>query len=452
MPYQNGTVNTFGGSWTYSAPVTGLLGRFNKYIRLQDYHFKTIPYRKLLEILKYNHPDVSQAVWNFKILGNNSYKAKVTLLDGETEHKSGQLLIDSFLRGLDFYTGTKNGFEKSQSVDKLIGELIDMILIRGAVSLEMVLTADLDDVLYFTTVDPETVFFEVEEGRIKPFQFDIDLDVPTFFHEGLDETARDPYGTTPFISAIQAIAFQMQVMADLKMVVHNQGYGKVDIKIVEEVLLRRMPVNIRNNEKAKQQWLNDRLNEIITMYSKLDPDAAYVHYDSVEVDMVENGKAMFDPQGIMAVIDTQMLGALKQYSTLMGRRSTGQTEQYAKLEIKLFMQSVKKIQKLIESVLSRALTKYLNMKGMQGYVFFEFDDIEIRTELEQANFEQVQIANAAAKRNNGWYDNDDASKEITGKPAKGEPDKEMLGVKQPAGAPDERKPSDPKSSDSNKSS
>lgn len=444
------TVDTFGGGKKYSESLKeGMLGRANKFLRLNESHLKRLPPRKLLEILKNNHPDVSQAVWNFKIIGNSGYKARVTLLDGESEHKSGQKLVDDFLRGLDFYQS--NGFEKSKSIDKLVEELFDQALIRGAISAEMVLSDDLENVLYLTAVDPDTINFEVDrKGRIVPYQQGRSLDVPTFFHEGLDETSTDPYGTSPFLSVVQSIAFQLQILEDLKAVVHNQGYGKFDIKIIEEVLLKRMPVNIRNNEKKKQEWMNERLTEIITMYSKLDPDAAFVHYDSVEVDMVENGKAMFDPQGIMAVIDTQLLGALKQYSTLMGRRSSGQTEQYAKMEIKIFMKSVQKVRKLIESALSRALTKYLQFNGMQGYVYFEFADTEIRTELEKVNFEQIAITNAAAKRNNGWLDNDGASLEITGKKAVAEPDKELLGVVKadPKGAQDERSPSDPSSSDS----
>jgi hypothetical protein len=189
---------------------------------------------------------------------------------------------------------------------------------------------------------------------------------------------------------------------------------------------------------------------IIDMYSKLDPDAAFVHFDSVEVDMIDASKATLDPQKIMAVIDAMMNNALKQFSTLMGRRSNGQTEQYAKLEIKIFMKSVQRIQKMIESMISRALTKFLNIHGMQGFVFFEMNDTEIRTELEKVNFEQIAIANERAKRDNGWKTNDQASEAITGKKAVAEPDKEMLGVVKPdpKGSADERQPSNSSSSDS----
>lgn len=441
--------DTFGGGVRKTKGLEdGSVVRYGKYVKLDESMFKRYSPRKLLELLKHNHPDVSQAVWNFKIIGNSGYKIRVTKLDGESEHSSGQKLIDDFIRKLNFYSS--NGFEKSKNLDKIIEQLYDSALVRGAVSLEMVMDSAYQDVLYLAPVDPDTIEFKVENGRLIPYQDNVKLDIPTFFHEGLDETETDPYGASPFLSVIQTLAFHQQVLEDIKAVIHNQGYGKYDIKIIEEVLLKRMPIQIRNNEKKKQEWLNDQLKTIIDQYSKLDPDAAFVHFDSVEVDMIEGAKAMVDPQKIMAVIDTQILGALKQYSTLMGRRSQGQTEQYAKLEIKIFMKSVQRVQMMIESILSRALTKYLNIHGMQGYVFFEFLDTEIRTELEKANFEQIVIQNAAKKRDQGFISQDEASIEVTGKKAYGKPDKEMLGIRrhEPKGTPDERQPHDPQSSDS----
>lgn len=430
--------------------LNGFIPNKNQYIKIDQKSFKQYSPKKLLEILKNNHPDISQAIWNFKIIGGCDYQVKAYLLDGETEHKSAQKVIDQFL--MDIYYSQGQGFEKSRSLDKLVFQMFDQILLTGSTALEIVMDSNFEKVMYLTTVDTNTINYRFEDGRIIPYQFGnkgtVDLDIPTFFIEGLDETDTNPYGVSPFLSSIQTISFQLQVLEDLRQIIHNQGYGKYDIKIIEEVLLKRMPNNIKNNDKKKQDWLTEQLQAIISMYSKLEPDAAFVHFDSVNVDMVENAKAMVDPQKIMAVIDTQIMGALKQYSTLMGRRSQGQTEQYAKLEIRLFMQSIHLMQETIENILSRAFTKIINLYGYQGYVEFEFEDTEIRTELEKVNFEQIAILNAERKRANGWITQDDASEEITGSKAVGAPDKEMLGVKQVQGALDERQPNDPQSSDS----
>jgi hypothetical protein len=427
----------------------GFIAHFSKFSKINDGVLKNNTPNRILDILRYNHPDVSQAIWNFKIIGNSGYDVNVTLLDGETEHKVGKKTVEGFFKKLDFYNSS--GFEKSKGIDRIVNIFFDSLLVRGAIAMEMVLDNSLSEVLYFEPVDPSSISFRMENGRPIPYQNSVKLDIPTFFYEGIDEFINDPYGTSPFLSCVQAIAFHLQVMEDIKMVVHNQGYGKYDIKIIEEVLLKRMPIAIRNNDSKKQEWLDTQLTRIIEAYSKLEPDDAFVHFDSVEVDMVDTAKTMLDPQKIMSVIDTQLLGALKQYSTLMGRRSQGQTEQYAKLEIKIFMQSAKYVRKPIEIVLSRALTKLLNIYGMQGYVHFKFRDTEIRTDLEKSQFEQVAIQNAVNKRNQGFISQDQASKEIVGRKAYGEPIKDMLGLdnEDSGGYTDERVPSNPSSSDNN---
>lgn len=444
-----------GGSRKSEVPDNGTIGRSNKHwnFKIDQNCLRRNSPRKLLEIMRYNHPDMSQAIWNFQIMGNNSYKVKVTKLDG-TEHMSGKKVIDDFLKSLEYVQSST--FEKNKGIGRVVDQMYEHILIRGATAMEIVMDPTYQTPKYFAIVDPDTIYFEAENGRLIPYQNggggdrDIRLDIPTFFHEGIDETDTDPYGTSPFLSSLRILAFHMEVLEDIKMVVHNQGYGKYDIKIVEEVLLKRMPVSIRNSEAKKQEWLNARLAEIISMYSKLDPDAAFVHFDSVEVDMVESAKATLDPQKLMAVIDSQIQNALKQYSTFMGRRSTGQTEQYARMESRIFFKSVRRLQVIVENILSRALTKVLHINSMQGFVEFKFDGIDLRSEIEKVNFEQIAITNAVAKRDQGFITQDEAAEELTGRKAVGEPDKEMLGVikNDPKGAQDERTPDNPQSSDS----
>lgn len=440
-----------GGSRVSADIQDGTVHKFNKFYAkdFDDTCLRRYSPKRLLDMLRYNHPDMGQAIWNFQIMGNNEYTITVKKMDG-SEHASGQKVIEDFVRGLEYVNS--QGFEKNKSLTKTIDTMIEHVLVRGATSMEMVLSEDLNKVKYFAVVDPDTITFEMEKGRLVPYQNGsrkVRLDIPTFFHEGIDESDTDPYGTSPFLSAIKTLIFHMEVMQDLKMVVHNQGYGKYDIKIVEEVLLKRMPISIKNNEKKKQEWLNERLSEIINMYSKLDPDAAFVHFDSVEVDMVESAKATLDPQKLMAVIDSQIQNALKQYSTFMGRRSTGQTEQYARMESRIFFKSVRRVQLIIENIMSRALTKVLHFNGMQGVVEFKFDGIDLRSEIEKVNFEQIAITNAATKRDQGWIDQDEASIEVVGHKSVGEPNQEMLGVKkdEPQGSQDERKPSNKKSND-----
>jgi hypothetical protein len=383
----------------------------------------------LIDILSDAHPDLGFALWNFLRIGNCDFKYKVMKVGSDKEDAASKKLIDQFLQMLEL--PNINRFESSRSLKKVINQLMLSVLTRGAGSLELVLASSLTGVAFLAPIDPATITFRFEQDRYVPYQDTdkISLDIPTFIYEALDDRIDDPYGRSPFTNAVQMILFQLQVLQDIKAVVHNQGYPRFDIKILEEVLLNRVPINIRNNEEKKATWLKAKLQEVIEMYNGLQPDDTFVHFDSIEMGTVGGGSgggSLIDPEALMTVIDNQIMAGLKTLSTIMGRRSSGNTESFAKLEIKLYMAGVKAVQDVVSRIISRALTIMLNMNGKQGIVQFEFEPIEIRTELEQEQFNQIKLQNIAYKRDQGWIDQDMASIEAVGTPSVAEPNMEML--------------------------
>ena len=431
MSDRNINVDDFGGART-SVPTqvnTGgmptMLPRVAKsQLGLDETRFKSYGIFELIDILIDAHPDVSYALWNFLRIGNSGYSIHVHKLGSDEPYAQGEKIIARFIDSLK--VPNVNRFEKSRSIDKLINFLLLSVVTRGAASFEMVLTSDKSDVAFIAPVDPQTITFKFENNRFVPYQKmgTLSLDIPTFFYEGLDELIDDPYGRSPFLAALNIVLFQLQVLNDIKAVVHNQGYPRFDITVLEQVLLNRMPISIRNNEEKKQKWLNDRLNEIITMYNSLDPDDSFVHYDSVKIDMVggkAGGGVLIDPQKLMSAIDNLVMAGLKTLSTIMGRRSQGQTESYAKMEVKLYLKSVEAIQSVVATLMSRALTLYLNIRGKQGIVEFRFNPVDTRTELEKAQFEQIALLNYAFMRDQGWITQDEAAMLAVGHKAVGEP-------------------------------
>lgn len=413
-------VSDFGGSRTsipkFVQGTGGVFGALPKKTQsdlgLDDSTLSRLSVDDLITTLIDAHPDVSYAVWNFLRLGNSGYTLSVSNVDNDEKFEQGELEVKSFIKRL----AQPNifNFELSRHFDKVINQLMLSTIVRGACSLEMVLTSNYDDVAFLAPVDTATIDFKYENGRYIPYQDEetLSLDIPTFLYEGLDELIDDPYGRSPLLGAINAVMFQLQILNDLKAVVHNQGYPRFDITIIEEVLLNRMPISIRNNEEKKQKWLNQKLADIINMYNNLNPDDSFVHFNSVEVDMVGGGKggtAMIDPEKLMHAIDNLIMAGLKTLSTILGRRSTGNTESFAKMEIKLYMKGVEAIQGVVERLMSRALTLFLNIKGMQGVVNFKFKPMEIRTSMETAQFEQIHLINCQFKRDQGWISQDEAA-------------------------------------------
>ncbi|GEA16748.1 hypothetical protein E308F_29940 [Moorella sp. E308F] len=404
--------------------------RTQRDLGLDERRFVNYSIDQLVDILTDVHPDVSFALWNFLRIGNSGYTISVRRLGSGKPYPQAERDIKEFIDRLSM--PNMNQFEKSRSFHKVLNQLFLSAVTRGAVALELVLLPGATDVAFLAPVDPATIDFQFINDRFVPFQDNLkrSLDVPTFIYEGLDERIDDPYGRSPLLGALSMVLFQLQVLNDIKAVVHNQGYPRLDIKVLEEVLLARMPIAIRNNEQLKQEWLNNKLNEIIKMYSQLEPDDTFVHFDSIDIDMVGgkgSGGAMLDPQKLMEAIDNLIMSGLKTLSTILGRRSTGNTESFAKMEIKLYLQGVKAIQDLVASVMVRALTIFLNLRGKQGIVEFKFKPVEIRTELEQAQFQQIALQNYAYMRDQGWISQEEAAQMAVGHAPVGEPDWEHLG-------------------------
>lgn len=431
------SVNDFGGSRTTIPAFTknggGAFGALPKKsqreLGLDERRFSTMSVSDMIDAFIDAHPDVSFAVWNFLRMGNSGYTIRVSKLGSGKPYTQGEKAIKELFDRLEI--PSMEQFERSRSINKVINQLLLSTVTRGAAALELVLTSGMNDVAFFAPVDPATIDFKLEGDRFIPYQNEeISLDIPTFFYEGLDEVIDDPYGRSPLISALTMVLFQLQILNDLKAVVHNQGYPRYDISIIEEVLLNRMPIAIRNNEEKKQKWLNERLQEIIEMYNDLEPDDAFVHYNSVEVGMTGAGKSggiNIDPERLMQAVDSLVMSGLKTLSTILGRRSTGNTESFAKIETKLYLKGVEAIQDVVGTVMSRALTFYLNLTGKQGVVEFTFNSAEIRTELEKAQFEQIALMNYAYMRDQGWIDQEEAAMRAVGHAPVTEPNYDALG-------------------------
>lgn len=460
-PYES--VNDFGGSRTtipsFIQGGGGVFGSLPKRTRsdlgLDERQLQNAPIEDLMDILIDAHPDVSFALWNFLRIGDSGYTIKVERLKTGKPYPQAERDINELIQRMSLPNMER--FEVPRTFDNLVNQLLLSTITRGAAAAEVVMFPGLDDVAFIAPVDPATIEFYFENDRFVPYQDEggISLDIPTLFYQPLDPRIDDPYGRSPLLGAVNIIMFQLQVLNDIKAVVHNQGYPRFDIKVLEEVLLKRMPIPIRHNEEKKNEWLNARLKEIVDMYNNLNPDDAFVHFDSVEITTAGGSKggggAVIDPEKLMNAIDNLIMSGLKTLSTILGRRSHGNTESFAKIEIKMYLKSVQAIQKVVADLLSRVLTFYLNVRGKQGIVKFSFLPVEVRTELEKAQFEQIHLMNCAYKRDQGWIDQDEASILAVGHEAVGEPqgsssisnkDGEEVG-----GTPDEKGPDSPTETD-----
>ena len=404
---------------------------------------------QLINILIDSNPDVSQAVYSFLRMCNPGFIIKVFNNNGKPFVK-GQKIIDEWVKRCDLQQ-TNRGFKEDRSLNSFVNKIHLSFFTKGAASCEVALNDKLEP-SYLQPVDPISIWFRRKDQELIPWQLqDVadkkgewegnykKIDIPSFFYQALDARLDDVYGVSPILPVLQVVFFQIQVYQDLQAVVHKAGFPRIEITLMEEILIKNSPPQIRNNAKALTEWLNARKAEIETQYKNIKPDDAAIHYDSVKLQYMggsQQGLSSYDARALIEVIDAQVIAALKSLSTLMGR-NRGRTETYASAEVQLYIKGVEAIQRVSGLVMGRMLTFCLNMFGQQGYVEFQYLPIELRSKTELAQWNAIRIRNQLMFVALGFESYEEACIELTGHKPSGTKRDELklllalLGVKYP---------------------
>lgn len=414
-----------------SLGMSFLSRRYKEYHRVDITRYvNTTTADQLLNILIDSNPDVSQALYSFLRMCNSGFIYKVLKVNG-TPFKEAQDTMDEWMRKLQ-YQQTNQGFKEDRSLNSFINKMHLSFFVKGAASSEVVVNDKLEPA-YMVPVDPHTVWFKGDEsGELIPYQLQVaptteqrkkgvwegnykKIDIPSFFYQPLDARIDDVYGVCPILPALQTIFFQIQVLQDLQAVVHKAGYPRLDLKLLEEILIKNAPPMIKNDAKKLAEWLNQRKADIETEYKSIKPEDAMIHFDSVEAKYLETQRGMgtYDARALMEVVDAQVIASLKSLSILMGRYR-GRTETYASAEVQLYIKGIEAIQKLSAQLMNRILTFCLNLFGYQGYVEFEYLPIELRSKTELAQWNAVRIRNHLMFVALGMQSFDEACIELTG--------------------------------------
>ncbi len=371
---------------------------------------------KLMEMLADVSPDVSRALWDFLRLSNPGWEAQATRPGSDDPDPRAQAVLDAFLNQLDDMHG---------AIDVVFARLFLAAWLRGAFLVELVLDQAGRAPVDLATPDPASVRFQKaqdpvrgtvqvpgqwQEGRFVPF------DRPTIRYIPIDPFPGSPYGRPIVAPALFAALFLLGVLHDLRRVVQQQGYPRVDLKILAEKIQAAMPPELENDPKAMQEWVGAAIDEVKTVYSQLQPDDAYVHLDAVEVNRpvgTVDSDSLGAVDGLIKALERMLVRALKTMPLMMGT-TDGVSEANANRQWEIFAAGIKSLQHLAETLLERLLTLGLQSQGVQASVRFRFGELRAAELLRDAQTEALLIANAAAKRDQGWIGQDEASVEVTG--------------------------------------
>jgi hypothetical protein len=376
----------------------------------------------LIELLVNLSPEISRAVFDHIRMFNPGWELNGFRPGTEEEDPAGQAALDAIMATL------RNLYH---SEDVIFNRLILAGFIRGAYFSEIVLDDAGRMPIDMATPDPWSARFrkvaDPQRGTIYQLgQWQqggwVPIDSPTVAYIPVDPLPNSPYGRSLVAPALFTAIFLIGLLHDLRRVIAQQGYPRMDIAIDLEALRESMAVNLRDDPDQIQKWVDKTITQVEQVYESLDPEDAYVHTSPVTLNRpigtLDSG-SLGELGTILSELTRMATRALKSMALLMVMDESS-SETHANRQWEVHTAGIKAMQHLLEAMLEKLFAVALQAQGIQADVRFRFAELRASELLRDAQAEAMQIANVSAKEAAGWISHEEASIEITGHPPTGE--------------------------------
>ena len=378
--------------------------------------------RTLLNTMVNHDPDVSSAIHSYLTIAGSADLVVVAYdQNGEIDvdaTKTARRILENITTTNDYTVG----YSEKPTLTALADELRYMTLLRGMVSAELVL-----DKSYVPTelrlVDPVSLEWrEAKPGVYRPIQkpsganTEIDLNILTFFTSRFHQNPTSIYTFSTFVSAINTITARTAVINELYRIMRVVGYPRMDVTVLQDVIERNVPPNIKDNPDEMRSFVSRELDTIRAVISGLTARDAFVHSDAVKAEIIndKNPSAGLQIERVIDILDNQNQAALKVMPAVVGKSSNGQV---ASTEARLFALNADALNRVVGSLLTKALTLAIRLAGSQSRVVVRYRPVELRPVLEL----EPQLTMRASRLRNelslGTITDDEYHLEIFGRPA-----------------------------------
>lgn len=377
--------------------------------------------RALLKSMFVHDPDVSAAVNAFLTVANTDPIFVCRDMDGVI-NRQAQKDLNAILLVLTTQFDYKQGFELKPSLRAISESMRYLVLLRGMISAELVLNKQKVP-SKIRLVEPTSLeWFESEPGKFKPqqnpanAQNPISLDIASFFVSFFRRDPSEIYSNSPFVSSINTIAARQQVVNDLYRIMRFTGYPRIEITVLEEVLIKNAPAEFLQDANKKSAWVREQINDLTSKMSDLQPEQAFVHTDSIEASILneKNPSSGLDVTSVIKVLDAQNQAGLRTMSTILGRGESGVNT--ASVEARLFTLTAQEINEPVGEMWSQMLTMAIRILGYEDTtVACRFMPPEMRPELELEAQKQMRQTRLLRDLSLGVIDDDEYHLQMYGR-------------------------------------
>jgi hypothetical protein len=385
-------------------------------LNLDSQTLDRVPLHELVTLLADLSPDVSRALWDFNRSCNPGWEIKAFRPGTETVDKQAQAALDAFIDLLSDLYG---------SVDIVFNRLFTGAFLRGAFVAELVLDEQGRLPVDLATPDPYAIRFKrvTDPARGQIWQMGqnqrgqwVALDRPTIRYVPVDPLPGSPYGRSLVAPAVFPTLFLIGLLHDLRRVVAQQGYPRLDISISPEMIKQFAPPEVATDHQALVDWLAGTISDVQDSLAALEPDDAYVHLDAVKMNRpvgTVDSSSLGAVEGLIKALERMAVRALKTMPLMMGT-TDGVSEANANRQWEMYAAGVKSLQHLCETLLGRLFRLSLQAQGIDAKVVVRFAELRAAELLRDAQVAGLNNANAVTAYNQGWISQDEAAEKAVG--------------------------------------
>ena len=322
--------------------------------------------------------------------------------------------VEAVDRWMEMFTNYYGGF------DTIVSQAVAGLFTRGSLFTEMVFAevgGGLLEPIDLLVRDPIWVRFYKQEdpkrgwvwhygqwikNKFVSFQSD-----PTVLYMPVDPFPGPMYGRSMMGSAIYCTIFIVGMLREIRRVIMNQGYPRLDIS-VDLASLESIYNQLKSTSPETvsfPEWAQSQMDNITALYNKLQPHQAFVHDTSVMVNphpgALNQQLSMLDE--IIRMLERQLVRAYKSVPLLHGSNES-LAESQADAQFVLYTESINALKRAIAIVMSLLFSYALRMSGIMNRARLHFGVVnEMQAKL-RAETRQVEIQNIVLQMDAGLID------------------------------------------------
>jgi hypothetical protein len=361
-------------------------------------------------------PDLSNAVaTKIKTAIPGRYTAIAYNQEGVID-QAGTKLLQSFLFRLDLGSYDYSRFTTSTDLRSLSATLLYDSFRYGSMGFEVVLDKSRLPVYFkpfstrrVTWADATPYTYPIYKGR----NADIPFDYPTIIYSASVVDPESPYAESPLQSVIQSCIWDAEFVNALRRAATKNLLQRLVVTIKSDEYIKTLPLDVQSDKAKLEAHMNATIAALEAQYAALSPEDSLVIFDTLKVDTIQDANRSEDRS--IEVLNKLISGRVSAGShTLPSILGRGESANSASTESLLFLKTISDSVLELSLMLSRALTLAMRLFGMDLYVRFQYDEVNLRPGLELSSFKAIEQSTVLEQLSYGFISDEEASIQLTG--------------------------------------